>query len=104
MNFPPAFVDGVIVFTLFEFVFLAWRHQRTGRGLGVKHNPGLLQNPRLDALMVHAQQVKRAHAVVLLCGCARLVALNLRHHPGGHLQPFGQAGKRAAQAMQGQAL
>ncbi len=33
MNFPPAFVDGVIVFTLFEFVFLAWRHQRTGRGL-----------------------------------------------------------------------
>jgi hypothetical protein len=33
MNFPPAFVDGVIVFTLLEFVFLAWRHQRTGRGL-----------------------------------------------------------------------
>jgi hypothetical protein len=23
----------VIVFTLLEFVFLAWRHQRTGRGL-----------------------------------------------------------------------
>ena len=33
MIFPPAFVDGVIVFTLLEFVFLAWRHQRTGRGL-----------------------------------------------------------------------
>jgi hypothetical protein len=33
MNFPPVFVDGVIVFTLLEFVFLAWRHQRTGRGL-----------------------------------------------------------------------
>ena len=33
MNFPPAFVDGVIVFTVLEFVFLAWRHQRTGRGL-----------------------------------------------------------------------
>jgi len=33
MNFPPAFVDGVIGFTLLEFVFLAWRHQRTGRGL-----------------------------------------------------------------------
>ena len=33
MSFPPAFVDGVIVFTLLEFVFLAWRHQRTGRGL-----------------------------------------------------------------------
>ena len=33
MNFPPAFVDGVIVFTLLEFVFLAWRHQRTARGL-----------------------------------------------------------------------
>ena len=32
MSFPPAFVDGVIVFTLLEFVFLAWRHQRTGRG------------------------------------------------------------------------
>ena len=24
-------------------------------GLGIKHNPGLLQNPRLYALMVHAQ-------------------------------------------------
>jgi hypothetical protein len=33
MKFPPAFIDGVIVFTLLEFVFLAWRHQRTGRGL-----------------------------------------------------------------------
>jgi hypothetical protein len=33
MNFPPVFVDGVIVFTLLEFVCLAWRHQRTGRGL-----------------------------------------------------------------------
>jgi hypothetical protein len=36
MNFPPAFVDGVIVFTLLEFVFLAWRHQRTGRGLPLR--------------------------------------------------------------------
>jgi hypothetical protein len=31
--------------------------QRTGRGLGIKHNPGLFQYPSLDALMVHAQQV-----------------------------------------------
>jgi len=31
--------------------------QRTGRGLGIKHNPGLFQNPRFDALMVYAQQV-----------------------------------------------
>ena len=31
--------------------------QRTGRGLGIKHNPGLFQNPRFYALMVHAQQV-----------------------------------------------
>ena len=31
---PAGFLDGVIVFTLLEFVVLAWRHQRTGRGLG----------------------------------------------------------------------
>ena len=31
--------------------------QGTGRGLGIKHNPGLLQNPRFDALMVYVQQV-----------------------------------------------
>ena len=44
-------------------------------GLGIKHNPGLFQNPRLDALMVHAQQVERAHAVMLFSGCARFMAL-----------------------------
>ena len=38
--------------------------QRTGRGLGVKHNPGLLQNPRFNLFMVNAQQVKRAADVV----------------------------------------
>ena len=32
-------------------------------GLGVELHPGLLQYPRLYALMVHAQKVKRAHAV-----------------------------------------
>ena len=31
---PAGFLDGVIVFTLLEFVVLVWRHQRTGRGLG----------------------------------------------------------------------
>ena len=30
---PAGFLDGVIVFTLLEFVVLARRHQRTGRGL-----------------------------------------------------------------------
>ena len=34
-------------------------------------------------------------------GRARLVALNLRHHTGGQLQPLGQTGKGAALAMQG---
>ena len=32
--FPAGFLDGVIVFTLLEFVVFVWRHQRTGRGLG----------------------------------------------------------------------
>ena len=34
--------------------------QRTGRGLSIKHNPSLSQYPRLDALMVYAQQFQGA--------------------------------------------
>ncbi|MEI7785214.1 MAG: hypothetical protein WCK08_12585 [Betaproteobacteria bacterium] len=31
---PAGFLDGVIAFTLLEFAYLAWRHRRSGRGLG----------------------------------------------------------------------
>jgi hypothetical protein len=57
--------------------FLVHSTQLARLCLGIKHNPGLSQYPPLDALMVHAQQVERPHAVMLFSGCAWLVALNL---------------------------
>ena len=68
-------------------------------GLGIKHNPGLFQYPRFDAFMVQAQQVERAHRVMLFCRGAGLVALNLRHNASGDFQPLGQALETPAQAV-----
>ena len=34
--------------------------QHTVRCIGIKHNPGLLQNPRLYLFVVNAQQLQRA--------------------------------------------
>ena len=57
-------------------------------GLDVKHNPGLFQKPRIDADVVQCQ---RANGVMLFSGGAGFVALEMRHHAHGHLQPLGQA-------------
>lgn len=37
----------------------------TGCGLGIKHNPGLLQDPRFNLRMMNPPQNKRAHGVML---------------------------------------
>jgi len=65
--------------------------QRTGRCIGIKHNPGLLQNPRLYLFMVNAQQVERSYGVVLFSRGARLVPHQLCHHACGYFKPLGQA-------------
>ena len=78
--------------------------QSTRSGLGIKHNPRLIQNPRLDALMVQPQQRQRAHHVVLFSDSAELVAQNLRHYADRYLQPLGQALEGSAQGLQGEAL
>ena len=68
-------------------------------GLGIELHPGLFKNPRFDALMVLAQQVQRAHGVMLFSGGAGLVPHDLCHHASGHLQPLCQALEGAAQAV-----
>ena len=51
--------------------------QRTRRCLGIKRNPGLLQNPRFNLFVVHAQQVEGAANVILLTHALGRMALNL---------------------------
>ena len=70
--------------------------QLAGFCLGIKLHPGLLQNPRLDALMVNAQQIQGAADVVLFAHTLGRVALNLGADAAGNVQPFAQAGKTAA--------
>ena len=64
--------------------------------------PGLLQNPRLNLDMPHAQQIERAADVVLFSNAAGLVALYLRSNSGRGLYPLAQTGKAAAQPVQRQ--
>jgi hypothetical protein len=49
--------------------------------------------------MVQAQQIQRAHTVVLLGYGAGFVSLNLRHNTHGHFDPLGQSAERTAQAV-----
>ena len=68
----------------------------------VELHTGLFQNPRFNALMVHAQQVKGAHGVMLFCRGARLVAHDLGHYTSRDFQPLGQALETAVQTMNSQ--
>ena len=76
--------------------------KRPGRGLGIKHNPCLLQNPSLNFFVVNTQQVYRAANVVLLSNPLGCMALNLRAYSAGYVEPFAQTGERTAQPVQGQ--
>lgn len=75
------------------------RHERGRFPRGMPLDARLLQDPYLDGGMPLAQQVERAPAIVLLCGRARFVAHDLRHHTRRHLHPLGQATERAAQTV-----
>ena len=52
----PAFQPGFEASLVGAKTDLRGHHaQRTGRGLGIKHNPRLLQNPRFNLFMVQCQ-------------------------------------------------
>ena len=59
--------------------------QSAGCCLGIKHDPRLLQNPRLDAFVMHSKQFERTHGVMFFCSGAGLVALYLGDDPDGYL-------------------
>ena len=68
------------------YPFFSCHHaQFTRLCFGIKFNPGLLQNPRLDFFVMHTQQVKRSHGVMLFSGRAWLVSHELRHHASRYL-------------------
>ena len=96
----PPYLPGII--SVRASLLTVHHTQRTGRGFGIKHNPGLLQNPRFNLFVVNSQQVKRAADVVLFPYTLGCMALNLCADSAGYVEPFAQTGERTAQPVQGQ--
>ena len=65
-------------------------------------NAGLFKNPALDFVVMDAQQVERPSDVILFSDALRSMPLYLCADSAWYIQPFAQARKRPAQAVQGQ--
>src|ERR1700687_1613549 len=83
----------VISLSLFCYVctLLAGRLQSLLVLLRREVDAGLLENPRLQLVVPHAQQVERAHVVVTFSDGGRLVTHDLRLDARRDFRPFGQA-------------
>lgn len=87
-------MQDLFVVTLFQLLTA-----RSGRGFGIEHIPGLRKNPGFNLFVVDAHQFQRSHRVVLFSRRTWLMALNLRHHASGNLQPLGQGFERTLQTV-----
>ena len=76
--------------------------QCAGFGASGECHASLLQYPRLDFFVMHAQQVERAANVVLFSHALGGVALNLRTDSAGYIEPLAQTCERTAKPVQGQ--
>ncbi|KVG08783.1 hypothetical protein WJ25_00715 [Burkholderia thailandensis] len=61
---------------------------------------GLLQHPRFNFIVPHAQKIERPTSIVFLGQRRRLVALDLRNNADRDFKPFRKRTERPAQSMQ----